>query len=197
MNLTFNAERHEYKIDGVIVPSVTQILSAVGLYDYDFVSRETLDVAAERGRIVHQYCEWYERGVLDQSSIDPELQGYFDAYLSAKNHGVIPAPDLVEHRVGSKKFNYAGTLDQFFEPGWINDIKTGAKSPEHGLQVSGYWMAMTGDMTSKPGRLTCLYLARDGSHELVKYRYEPLPWIAIVADYQWRAKNNKIKPRWR
>lgn len=197
MNLTFNAERHEYKIDGVIVPSVTQILSAVGLYDYDFVSRETLDVAAERGRIVHQYCEWYERGVLDQSSIDPELQGYFDAYLAAKNHGVIPTPDLIEHRVGSQKYRYAGTLDQFFDGGWINDIKTGVRGPEHGLQDSAYWMALTGDITTKPERLTCLYLARDGSYELVKYPYEPMAWIAVLADYQWRVKNNKIKPRWR
>ena len=80
--LQFDEAIHRYTVNGVIVPSVTQIITSVGLYEFDFVSSETLAIAAERGRIVHTYIEWYEKGILDESSIDPELQGYFDAYLS-------------------------------------------------------------------------------------------------------------------
>ena len=63
--LQFDAAAHRYTLNGVILPSVTQIISAVGLYEYDYVSAETLAVAAERGRYVHEMIEMYEEGTLD------------------------------------------------------------------------------------------------------------------------------------
>ena len=73
--LLFDEAAHRYTVNGQIIPSVTQIISAVGLYEFDFVNAETLAVAAERGRFVHSMIEWYEIGELDESSIDPELKG--------------------------------------------------------------------------------------------------------------------------
>lgn len=196
--LQFDEERHEYSVNGRVIPSVTQIISAVGLYEFDFVSRETLAVAAERGRIVHQCIEWYERGELDESSIDPELSGYFKAWLRVRKENFMPKPDELEMRVYSKKYGYAGTLDMLLgHDGWINDHKTGQKDPAHGLQLSAYWLALHPNMAETPGRLTCDYLARDGSGELVDYPYEPLAWLAVLADYKWRAKNNKIRAIWK
>lgn len=195
--LLFDEAAHRYTVNGQIIPSVTQIISAVGLYEFDFVNAETLAVAAERGRFVHSMIEWYEIGELDESSIDPELQGYFDAYIALKASGQIPAKaDLIEWRGYSEKYKYAGTLDMMFGDDWIHDHKTGGKSPVHGLQLSGYWLILHPNMNEKPKRLTCGYYDKDGSFELVDYPYEPLPWLSVVADYKWRLKNNCIKPRW-
>lgn len=196
-DLQFNEEKHEYTYGGRIIPSVTQIISAVGLYEFDFVSRDTLAVAAERGRIVHTYIEWYEKGILDESSIDPELAGYFEAYKKMKSELAIPTPDGIEKRVYSSAYGYAGTLDQCFTNlKWINDHKTGVKSLVHGIQLSAYWLALHPNMNDKPGRLTCDYLTLNGEYELVEYPYEPLAWIAIKSDYNWRVKNNLIKRIW-
>ena len=197
--LTFNEELHEYRLDGVVIPSVTTIISAVGLYEFDYVSSETLEVAAERGTIIHRCIEWYEQGQLDESSIDPELVGYFESYLKMKEAGLLPArPVEIEKRVCSKRFRYAGTLDQKYELDWINDIKTGMPGPEHGLQLSAYWLAEHEDMLTKPERLTASYLHRDGSTgDLVDYPYDPQTWLAIRTEYEWRKKNNKISKRWR
>jgi hypothetical protein len=195
--LQFDEAAHRYTVDGKIIPSVTQIISAVGLYEFDYVSADTLAVAAERGRIVHTYIEWYEHGELDETSIDPELQGYFNAYLSMKAAGKIPAKaELIEHRAYSAKYGYAGTLDMLFNGNWIHDHKTGVKSPVHGLQLSGYWLELHPNMAEKPERLTCGYYSADGSWELVEYPYEPFAWLAVVADYKWRVKHNLIRPRW-
>ena len=195
--LQFDEAIHRYTVNGVIVPSVTQIITSVGLYEFDYVSSETLAIAAERGRIVHTYIEWYEKGILDESSIDPELQGYFDAYLSMKAAGEIPAKaDLIEWRGFSEKYRYAGTLDMMFGEDWIHDHKTGVKSPVHGLQLSAYWLIRHPNMAEKPRRLTCGYYDKDGSYELVEYPYEPLVWVAVYADFKWRLKNNMIKARW-
>ena len=195
--LQFDAAAHRYTVGGKIIPSVTQIISAVGLYEFDFVSRQTLAIAAERGRIVHTYIEWHEQGLLDESSIDPDLAGYFNAYLAAKAAGEIPAsPTAIERRVYSEKYQYAGTLDQMFGDKWIHDHKTGVASPTHGLQLSGYWLADHPDFRDKPERLTCGYYRPDGSYKIVEYPYEPLAWLAVVADFRWRLKNNCIKPIW-
>lgn len=195
--LKFDEAAHRYTVGGKIIPSVTQIISAVGLYEFDFVSRQTLAIAAERGRCVHTYIEWHEQGVLDEDSIDPDLQGYFDAYLAAKAAGEIPAaPTAIEKRVYSAKYEYAGTLDQMFGKAWIHDHKTGVESPTHGLQLSAYWLAEHPDFRDKPERLTCGYYRNDGSYKIVEYPYEPLAWLAVVADFRWRLKNNCIKPIW-
>ncbi len=191
--LLFDEDKHQYSINGKIIPSVTQILGAVGLYEYDFVSRKTLRVAAERGRIVHRYIELFENGTLDLSSIDPRLEGYFNAYLKMKIELGMPDPDVCEKRLYCAQFGYAGTLDQIIGGNWIHDHKTGEKSPIHGLQLSGYWLSEHPDIRDVPRRLTCGYYKSNGSYEVVDYKYEPLIWMAVLADYKWRVKNNCIK----
>lgn len=176
--LEYNDERHEYRLDGVIIPSVTQVLSAAGLIDFDYVSREALEIATERGNIVHRIIELYELGTLDESSIDPALRGYFDGYLSVKAAGLLPArPDAIEEMVHSPLHRYAGRLDQRFGADWINDIKTGSQYKAHGLQLSGYWFAIQPDMRISPRRLTCTYLTADGGGTVKDYQYDPLNWI--------------------
>lgn len=195
--LQFDEAAHRYSVNGKIIPSVTQIISAVGLYEFDFVSRQTLAIAAERGRIVHTYIEWHEQGLLDESSIDPDLAGYFEAYLAAKAAGDIPdAPTAIEERVFSEKYQYAGTLDLLFGEYWIHDHKTGVESPVHCLQLSGYWLAKHPNLRDTPNHLTCGYYRPDGSYKIVEYPYEPLAWLAVVADFRWRLKNNCIKAIW-
>jgi hypothetical protein len=197
IELIFNEEKHEYSVSGRVIPSVTQIISSVGLYEFDYVSKQTLRIAAERGRIVHTYIEWYEQGILDESSIDPELAGYFQAYLAMKKQHNFSKPESLEKRVYSR-LGYAGTLDMLLDGGtWIHDHKTGVKSPTHGLQLSAYWLAEHPNTADKPFKLTCGYYRQDGSFELVEYPYEPLIWIAVLTDYNWRKKHNLIKEIWK
>ena len=193
--LTFDAATHRYTFGGRIVPSVTQILAGVGMYDFGHASRETLAAAAERGHIVHTYIEWHERGTLDEESVDPALAGYFRAYLAAKEAGELPAgsPSRIETMVYSDKYGYAGTLDQMWGTSWINDLKTCPPDPAHGLQKSAYWLAEHPDMADRPERLTATYLTAEGFFRVVEYPYEPLAWLAVLADYNWRRKNGKIK----
>ena len=43
MRVTFDKETHIYKIDGVVVPSNTQILSETGLVDSSWYTQEGAD----------------------------------------------------------------------------------------------------------------------------------------------------------
>lgn len=56
----FDKEKHEYRLDGRVLPSVTQILEAT-LFDkkYDGVDEEVLKKAAEYGSLIHKEIEEY------------------------------------------------------------------------------------------------------------------------------------------
>ena len=198
-DLKFDPQKHLYTLNGQVLPSVTQIISAVGLTEYDDVPKASLDVAAERGRIVHECIEWYEHGELDETSIDPELRGYFEAYRRMRTAKMLPdkATELeVPHC--SPKYGYAGTIDMHFaDERWIHDHKTCKPSPTHGLQLSGYWLMLHPDFNDKPEHLTCGYYTRNAEWTIKEYPYEPLAWLAILSDYGWRRKNNCIKNKWR
>lgn len=195
--LTFDAEKHEYRFGGVVIPSVTQIMTGIGLYDLSHVPERVLRESADRGTIVHCCIEWYEKGILDESSIDPELRGYFESYLRMKDAKLLPEhPSAIEEQLFSAKYGYAGTLDQMYEDDWINDLKTGVRDPGHGIQLSAYWLLKYGIITKKPRELTCSYLHADGScGDLVRYDCEMPTWVSMLADYKWRERHGKLKSR--
>ncbi len=58
--IEFNEERHEYRLDGNVIPSVTQLLSKHGLVaDYSMVPEAILSAKAERGTLIHKEIQDY------------------------------------------------------------------------------------------------------------------------------------------
>ena len=55
--LEYDDESHTYIVDGVIVPSVTQILAVKFGNKYAGVNRSTLERAASRGTVIHEAIE--------------------------------------------------------------------------------------------------------------------------------------------
>lgn len=55
---------HAYVVDGVILPSVTQVIRAKFPHKYDHVSKEVLERASDKGTAVHKAIEdWCKRGI--------------------------------------------------------------------------------------------------------------------------------------
>ena len=77
---TFLAERHIYEYEGVVVPSVTQVLTLAGIHDVSHVPLHYLERAAGIGSAVHQACEYLDEGKLDLESVDSLIVGYVLAY---------------------------------------------------------------------------------------------------------------------
>lgn len=55
--LEYDDDDHVYIVDGVIVPSITQMLSVKFGNKYDFVNKATLERAANRGTAIHKAIE--------------------------------------------------------------------------------------------------------------------------------------------
>ena len=57
-------ESHTYLVDGIILPSITQILKVKFGNKYQGISKEVLDNAAAKGTRVHEAIEkWYKYNV--------------------------------------------------------------------------------------------------------------------------------------
>jgi hypothetical protein len=110
MPLTFDRERHEYRLDGRLVPSVTQVLAPC--YDFANIPAEVLARKRALGQAVHRAIEFDLEGDLDESTIAAEIAPYVEAWRRFRADREYQ-PLLSEHRVVHAKFGYAGTLDLF------------------------------------------------------------------------------------
>lgn len=72
--LEFIESEHIYVVDGIIVPSVTQVLEKKFGHKYDGISQKTLNAAAEKGTAVHKAIEDFERQGTESDL--PELRNY-------------------------------------------------------------------------------------------------------------------------
>jgi len=186
--LEFNEERHEYKLDGVILPSVTQVIKSAGLVDDTFYD----EYSCRRGTAVHLATALYDEGTLDESTVADEIKGYLAGwvkFLKESKFKVREAEQLLSHPVRG----YAGTRDRrgFLNDKWtILDIKTGALNPAVGVQLAAYKHLSAGD-----DKTYTVQLKANGTYALKKYD-DPADWTVFMAClnlYKWRKNHNQIK----
>lgn len=139
--LTFDAAKHEYRHDGRVVPSVTQILKPVAP-DFSCVPADTLERARRLGNAVDATITYYEQDDLDEDSLSETLRSYLKAWIAFKaSTGFVV--EAVQERVYCGKYGYAGTLDVRgkFPTGAaaIIDVKRTLAVPRHaGPQTAAY-----------------------------------------------------------
>lgn len=147
--LKFNPENHEYRLDGVVIPSVTQILKSAGLSSFDGVPQELLERNARFGTAVHKAVELTCQGNLDNSTVDPVLVPYLEAWeLFAECYGFKSEKQEVVGYHPTYRYGYTidaiGTLPDGKKA--LVDIKTGTPKPSDEIQVfGGYALAQKVD----------------------------------------------------
>lgn len=169
----FDEENHIYRVDGVVKPSVTQVLKDAGMMSgYDDIPEYYRD----RGDRVHEACALYAQGWLDWDSVTGDIEPYirtfrdiYDSlgveYLSAEEPcydpelGVCGKYDLLVSAEGEKV---------------LIEIKTGSFPMWGGIQIAAY-KRMTGaefglGLELKTGKV---YEANEGFYK------NELTWKAI------------------
>ena len=168
--IEFDELTHTYRMSGVVVPSVTQVLADVRLIDLSMVPEHFLEKACEFGGIVHKATEYHDTGVLDETSIDDAVRGHVSGWAKFILDHSVQIFDI-EMRVFSKKFKFAGTLDRI---AMINDrlcvidLKSGSKQKAYACQTAAYAFAYN-EMTGEKIRdRYCVYLS-EGTYKLEKH----------------------------
>lgn len=196
-DLIFLPDSHEYFYQGARVPSVTQVLKP--LYDFSCVGDEVLEVARQRGSLVHRLCELDDLNNLDPDSIDDSLLPYLSAWRQFRIDSKFVAT-RIEHRLINSQYRYAGTEDREgvmsdTPKGTIDliDIKTTATlGPEVGPQLAGYEHARN---PNEPpiGRRYAVQLNKNGTYRLSPYtdRSDFTVFLSCLQIYNWRNKHGK------
>ena len=170
MDFRFNPEDHSYFLDGEQLPSVTDICSL--LSGRISVNDAVLQHAARRGITVHELCELIDYDVfLEDIEVEPELAGYVLSYVRFLRD-YKPEWKMVEQKLFSSGFGFAGTLDRY---GTIDgkptivDIKTtegASKATKIGwaCQLAGY-ATLLGESEA---RLWILQLSKSGKYRIIQ-----------------------------
>lgn len=191
MALEFDEEKHLYTLDGVELPSVTEICRFLN-YDTAVNAKPWLrDAAAARGTRVHEWCMLYDYDALDFSDIEPCEMGYVQAYLSFLRD-YRPQWQFIEHSIGSDRLGYAGTLDRY---GLIDgktaivDLKTTSvlRKVPLAAQLAGYGDLLFDRYGYETNNFYGLHLQKDGCYALAEVEPD------FETFYNCMALHNKLK----
>lgn len=169
VSLTFDAEKHEYKWAGVIVPSVTQIIRTMpGMEPRDNAGAE---YHMSVGTAVHSVIA----GQTSEADY-PERWDEIEPYVRSWNLGVRAFNIRVhqfERREYSRRHRYAGTIDALGVvgiDGALIDMKTGSPADWHPLQTAAYAELLG---TQAPKRRCCIYLDADSGLPKIVWHDNP------------------------
>lgn len=176
--LTFDEATHTYRVGGSVVPGVTSVLKP--FVDFSGINPSVLAAKADLGRRVHLATQLDDEDDLDESSIEPDVAPYLQAYrrFRADTRAVIVAR---EERVYDPIHRFAGTLDGVFTikaENWLVDLKTCFVVPvTAGPQTAAYLRALNDPSVTRRGALR---LRQDGTYRLDPLR-DPDDWSAFLA----------------
>jgi hypothetical protein len=164
---SFQASDHTYRLNGTIVPSITQLLTAAGLIreaNYDAKS-------AERGSLVHRLCTELDLGAIeDVKRLDSPVKGWIQGY-ALFTQTVRPAWTVIEEAKASPKYRFGGRVDRLgavYSMESIVELKSGACERWHGVQTALQdilWDDLRPGIRQRWG----LYLKRTGKFRLIPH----------------------------
>lgn len=169
--LEFDEAPHIYRLNGIQIPSVSNIMEPLNKAKYDGISENTLSRAADKGTAVHNSIEnWLKFGFVDiPSEFKGYLNGFFDWWNEVK-------PEMVgsELRLYHKIMQYAGTADLLC---YINgeltliDYKSTYSVNEMtcGVQLEAYAQALASHGI-RVGRKSILHLMKTGNHKVYDFK---------------------------
>lgn len=185
--IEFIPEPHGIKVNGIDVPTITQILAAEGFIDktwYDEASRD-------RGSHVHLACHLDNIGQLDEDSVDDIVAGYLESWRKFKRTCRY-WPQLSEQPLGSDRYWFGGVLDsagRLNNTSVIVEIKTGEIEPWVALQTAAQELLL-----GKPHKRFGLRLYDTGAiAKLVPFTNstDRDVFLAALGIYNWKKNNLK------
>ena len=170
----FDEATHTYTLDGVVIPSVTEICAPITCGKYPPVG--VVQQAAARGTRVHELCALYDMDALPDE-IEAELVGYVKAWAAfcRDYKPVWTHIELPLYGVLNTGLPFAGTLDRIGKIDGrtlVVDIKTAASLDRPAKvalceQITGYeWLADLNDIDVYGGAGMGVQLFANGNYRV-------------------------------
>lgn len=193
MTFEFDEDTHIGKLDGVIIPSVTQVVAGLG---------ENIQGDFNRGRAVHKACELLDKGMLAWKSVSDEILPYVCAWEKFVNDTGFKC-DFIENRIVDKSLRFHGQPDRYGGTWAINptellvEIKSYAPTESTGVQLAGQEI-----LVGKRQNKIAVEVKNDATYK-IHYgigtgsfndnEYKQI-FYSLLAIWQWK-RNKKFKER--
>lgn len=199
----FDEASHTYTLDGVRLPSVTQLLAPIKP-DFSMVPPDVLEAKRALGVAVHTACEIDDQGELDDEGTDPVVMRYVAAWrlFRTQTAATILAN---ERRLYHPTLRFAGTVDRAADIStgrgsardlWILDLKTGDEPhASYGVQLAGYEALLrANDERISPDlrlRRGTVHLRDDGTYRLHEFKNpnDSAAFMACLSLHAWKEAN--------
>lgn len=190
MVLQFDESTHTYRLDGQVVPSVTQLLKPIGP-DFSQIPADVLERKRQLGTAVHLACELDDDGDLDDDSLDPALVPYVAAWRKFKaDTGAVVLVN--EKQLAHEDLRYAGTVDRVVSVGrepWLVDLKTSADPhAAYGVQLAGYEELLRKASRMQVDTRATVHLRDDGTFRLHQFTNpnDAACFRALLSIHHWK-----------
>lgn len=162
---------HCYLLNGKPIDGLTSTIKEAGLI------RDNDEWYMQRGLAIHKATELWDKNILDEKSIDPQIFGYFESWKQfRKDQNYIPTH--IEYQIYHPDLLVGMTIDRL--PGPL-DLKSGSPEPWHILQIACQWDALKSNYYNGHPLLKLIaqpmnvYLDAEGGPPKVKiYKYSEL-----------------------
>ena len=188
--LSFNEEKHEYRLDGKVVPSVSEIMKGVSCYYYtDDIPPIALEIACNKGTEVHKAIADYL--LFDDYDISPKYASYLESFKKwQKDYD--PQILYVEQKVTNGE--YAGTIDlicKIKDETIIVDYKTSNELHDKlvSIQLTAYQKLCEYSNIQVSNRYA-LHLTKEG-YNFVKLVDRTEIWNSLLNNYRYMKNENK------
>lgn len=173
--IVFNSEKHEYRVNGELVPCVSDIIAVYGkdIDEGDDVELK-IDAAAERGTVCHAVLAQYLSGC-HSVEYPSEYEPYVDAIrLFLAEHRITPI--YIETPVFCERYGYAGTPDllcEFDDLLTVVDYKFVSQIAKTKVkaQLNAYCIAYE-EAGIYPDQLLAVQFLKDGTYRIYPVRYD-------------------------
>ncbi len=175
---------HRYLLDGNPIDGLTSTIAEAGLIG-NFGGEWYL----ERGTAIHLATELWDKGTLDESTVDPQIQGYLASWKQfRKDQGYTPVE--IEYQIYHPELLVGMKTDRLPGP---CDLKSGSPEPWHILQIAAQWSTLYAHRLDKLIKNPMdVYLDPDGGPPKVKaYKFLELReafkiYASMLVYLRWR-----------
>lgn len=191
----FNEETHEYFVDGVKYPSITEIAKPISFERFNALQQSILEKARQRGKRVHELCEEYLLcGEIDEKEIESEYLPYVASFIEwVRTYK--PKVIYTEKRLFGANLGYCGTFDLLCEIDGkivLIDYKATSTIDKKSLsvQLAGYDELVMSRLGIAVDVFMVLHLKKDGYvYKEIKPNYE---WFNLLVEHN-KFMNKKEK----
>ncbi len=138
MQIDYIDATHQYMVDGILVPSVSQLVAYATGDIYKNIPESILEQARVHGTAVHDAIENYERS----GNTIEEYAKEIEAYIGLKEKYILNVKDM--EQIVHYKNHFCGRYDILDQEGTLWDIKTTSKYHEENLawQLGLYYLGI-------------------------------------------------------